>query len=298
MRRNRVIITLCVVAVCMLVYAATKREYKKEEIASDTQYAIEESNVLVSDYEEDIFEEYNSSGEVFEERSFVESDKTLEPEECGYWIIEMPYYLPEDDYSFNCVQVDGMEDDELQDKVNDSLKKYLYLLDSNIAVQESTQCEIYVYLQSAKYLSIRYFFDYAPDGKSATQTNLCITVDMHNGAVVFLDDLIDINENFALLIKTGGILKREAIPNFITAKENTRIVNANYNRTSMDAILRIFNEFTKEKYYEFIDLEDMYYNLRRYFYLEEGAICFTYHEGEINKILLDDIEEFLKVPKW
>jgi len=283
----------------MLVYAATKREYKKEEIASDTQYAIEESNVLVSDYEEDIFEEYNSSGEVFEERSFVESDKTLEPEECGYWIIEMPYYLPEDDYSFNCVQVDGMEDEELQNKVNDSLKKYLYLLGRNNAVLESTQSEIYVYLQSVKYLSIRYYFDYAPEGKSTMYADLCITIDMQTGAEVFLDDLIDINEDFALLIKTGGIIKREAIPNFITAKENTRIVNANYNRTSMDAILRIFNEFTKEKFYEFIDLEDMYYNLKRYFYMEEGAICFTYHEGGgINKIPLNDIEEFLKVPKW
>lgn len=226
----------------------------------------------------------------------------------GYEICEITYTLP-DGCSFSCVQVCGMEDKVLQDKVNNSLTQYFSILIEPWFLKERIQPRApIVHMQTDRYLSVEYIFCYIT--AIDKRWYLCVTVDMQTGDVVFLDDLIDINEGFAELLRTGGVIRRGEVEGIYTAEEATEQANQEYARYDTERILRGLRQFT-HKYlygdaYEGLDRSEEWrvsmhtYLYCKFYYLEEGSFCYAESTEGLcrTRIMTEDIEEYLKVEPW
>lgn len=123
----------------------------------------------------------------------------------SYNIYETPYTL-DNGYSFMCVQVCGMKDKKLEKKINRNLTKNFSLFTDKWFGDGKTSeyCPV-ISLESPRYLSVNYSFGYIPS--SNTTWHQCITIDMQSGEVVFLDDLLKLNGDFAKLVKNNSIVQ-------------------------------------------------------------------------------------------
>ena len=227
----------------------------------------------------------------------------------GYQITESQYTL-ENGYSFAAIQVRGMKDSELEERINESLCSCFFILEKPWFVQSNIESEDpVVHCRTEQYLSIEYRFRYLPSDTVEGNLFVCVTVDMQTGQVVFLDDLIEVDEDFALLVKEEAILNCEGtIQQDFTKDEATKYLNDNWSKKETSYILRYFRGFTKDKlygkwyWYNNYDYKALNTDIfTTYFYLEEGRICFSggsSDPGWMNWIMIDDIENYLKVPKW
>lgn len=225
-----------------------------------------------------------------------------------YNVYESPFTL-DNGYSFLCVQVSGMKDKKLEQKINSNLTKYFSILSDTWFGEGKTVAEVpIIYLQSSRYLSIRYRFRYITADN--LYWNQCVTIDMQSGEVVFLNDLVDLNEGFAELIKHGNIIECGPGGYEITPKELTEQENKYFSSMDTKLILNCFEDFTKNYLYgdynkknePDYDTSGLPYVYRAYFYLREGAICSTPFSGfdssMIYTIKTKDIKDYLKVPEW
>ncbi len=230
---------------------------------------------------------------------------------CGYQVYESQYTL-DNGYSFANIQVRGMKDKNLEKKINESLNSCFYILSDTWFGEGKTKAEkLLIHCQTDKYLSVEYIWDYIT--ADYLYWHLCVTVDVQSGELICLDDLIDVNEDFALYVKNGAILRKSA-SEFLeeTAEQVSKRANDFFAKKDIDFILFYFKQFTKEymygEYYRkngynMIDWETSLY--QDYFYLEEGTLCFKdwggnsdWDDDVIVKVRIDDIEDYLKVPKW
>lgn len=228
-------------------------------------------------------------------------------DEPGYQIYQTPYTL-DNGYCFTSIQVCEMKDKELEKKINESLNSCFYILVSPWFEEGATiEREPVIHLQSKKYLSIEYIFYYSPS--EIEYWHLCVTVDIESGEVVYFDDLIELDESFALLVQNGAVLNCNEVTGYYTAEEATEQENTYYSKRKVSSILYFFSMFTREKLYGDHYWKDGYkmdvfatYLYNNIFYLEEGKICFTRANMTngfcIAWIMTEDIEEHLKVPKW
>lgn len=234
-------------------------------------------------------------------------------EDSGYSAYESTYTL-DNGYMIPCIRVYIKDNEKLENKVNDSLTKYFSILEKPFVGESETEAlPPIIHLQSSRYLSVEYSFRYLKTyiNDDNKYWHLCVTVDMQSGKVIFLDDLIDINESFAELIKHGRVLRKdgndcitEQIIMDQTVQELIGEMNDRFSKRDSDYIQRIFKTYTREylygEYYRVngYDMFDMNPSLYSdYFYLEEGNICFSGIEGSITKIRYDDLTGYLKVPK-
>ena len=230
---------------------------------------------------------------------------------CGYQVYESQYTL-DNGYRFTNIQVRGMKDKNLEKKINESLNSCFYILSDAWFGEGKTKAEkLLIHCQTDKYLSVEYIWDYIT--ADYLYWHLCVTVDVQSGELICLDDLIDVNEDFALYVKNGAILRKSA-SEFLeeTAEQVSKRANDFFAKKDIDFILFYFKQFTKEymygEYYRkngynMIDWETSLY--QDYFYLEEGTLCFKdwggnsdWDDDVIVKVRIDDIEDYLKVPKW
>ena len=230
---------------------------------------------------------------------------------CGHQVYESQYTL-DNGYSFPNIQVCGMKDKNLEKKINESLNSCFYILSDAWFGAGKTKAEkLLIHCQTEKYLSVEYIWDYIT--ADYLYWHLCVTVDVQSGELICLDDLIDVNEDFALYVKNGAILRKSA-SEFLeeTAEQVSKRANDFFAKKDIDFILFYFKQFTKEymygEYYRkngynMIDWETSLY--QDYFYLEEGTLCFKdwggnsdWDDDVIVKVRIDDIEDYLKVPKW
>ena len=230
---------------------------------------------------------------------------------CGYQVYESQYTL-DNGYRFTNIQVRGMKDKNLEKKINESLNSCFYILSDTWFGEGKTKAEkLLIHCQTDKYLSVEYIWDYIT--ADYLYWHLCVTVDVQSGELICLDDLIDVNEDFALYVKNGAILRKSA-SEFLeeTAEQVSKRANDFFAKKDIDFILFYFKQFTKEymygEYYRkngynMIDWETSLY--QDYFYLEEGTLCFKdwggnsdWDDDVIVKVRIDDIEDYLKVPKW
>ena len=220
---------------------------------------------------------------------------------CGYQICYSRYML-DNGYSFKNFQICGMKDKEMEKKVNESLNScFYYLSDEWFGVGRTRLEKLIVHCQSARYLSVEYVWDYIPTVENGIYWHLCVTVDIENGKVVYLDDLVDINEEFVALIRNGSILRVCENNDFLrlTAEEVTQITNERIAEKETDYIRSCLMQFTRGYLYQ-------NKNFKNYFYLEEDAICFkdpdslgsVWQGPDIIKIMTGDIKKFLKVQDW
>ena len=152
-------------------------------------------------------------------------------------------------YTMNIFQVRDMTDKALEDKVNESLNSYLYILVEPWFLPERLEeYEPIIHCQTERYLSVEYSFRYT----TATDTiwHYCITVDIQKGEVVFLDDIIDISQAFAERIKNGSIIKMAVREGWwYTEEEQIEGRNKWYSERKTDYIQRVFNSFTRDYLY-------------------------------------------------
>lgn len=224
----------------------------------------------------------------------------------NYYEVYTSQYTLSSGYTLNIFQVCGMKDKALEAKVNESLNSYLYILVEPWFLPERLEeYEPIIHCQSERYFSVEYSFLYTTEFKT-TSWHYCITVDMQSGEVVFLDDILDVNETFAERIKSGSIIKTEG-GGWYTEEETIEIINQWYSKRETDYIQRIFNDFTRDYLYGDYYRENGYimsnyetYIYQTTFYLEEGKICYAAPGSDytIEWIMIDDIEDLLKVPKW
>lgn len=230
---------------------------------------------------------------------------------CGYQVYESQYTL-DNGYRFTNIQVRGMKDKNLEKKINESLNSCFYILSDAWFGEGKTKAEkLLIHCQTDKYLSVEYIWDYIT--VDYLYWHLCVTVDVQSGELICLDDLIDVNEDFALFVKNGNILRKSAsVLLDETAEQVSKRVNDYFSKSKVKYILWYFKQFTKEylygDYYRknnydmTVEEPSLYQN---YFYLEEGTLCFKeqgsnsdWDDKVIVKIMIDDIEDYLKVPKW
>lgn len=228
-----------------------------------------------------------------------------------YEIYESQYTL-ESGYTFKNIQVCNMKDKDLEEKINESLNSYFYILIEPWFEKNQVEAlEPIIHCKSKRYLSVEYVFEYV------TAENLfwrqCITIDIETGEVVFFDDLIKLNEDFANLVKTEPILKNDPISVWVTPEERTKMTNDYFSKLDTSSILIFFQDFTRQELYGGYDKantpkdnEDFItYLYCVFFYVEDGKICFTSansslgeYVADITYIMVEDIEEYLKVPIW
>lgn len=230
---------------------------------------------------------------------------------CGYQVYESQYTL-DNGYSFANIQVRGMKDKNLEKKINESLNSCFYILSDAWFGEGKTKAEkLLIHCQTDKYLSVEYIWDYIT--ADYLYWHLCVTVDVQSGELICLDDLIDVNEDFAMFVKNGNILRKSAsVLLDETAEQVSKRVNDYFSKSKVKYILWYFKQFTKEymygdyyrkNNYDMTVEEPSLY--QHYFYLEEGILCFKDDISDSGwddtvkvRISIDDIEDYLKVPKW
>lgn len=230
---------------------------------------------------------------------------------CGYQVYESQYTL-DNGYSFANIQVRGMKDKNLEKKINESLNSCFYILSDAWFGKGKTKAEkLLIHCQTDKYLSVEYIWDYIT--ADYLYWHLCVTVDVQSGELICLDDLIDVNEDFAMFVKNGNILRKSAsVLLDETAEQVSKRVNDYFSKSKVKYILWYFKQFTKEymygdyyrkNNYDMTVEEPSLY--QHYFYLEEGILCFKDDISDSGwddtvkvRISIDDIEDYLKVPKW
>jgi len=230
---------------------------------------------------------------------------------CGYQVYESQYTL-DNGYSFANIQVRGMKDKNLEKKINESLNSCFYILSDTWFGEGKTKAEkLLIHCQTDKYLSVEYIWDYIT--ADYLYWHLCVTVDVQSGELICLDDLIDVNEDFALFVKNGNVLRKSAsVLLDETAEQVSKRVNDYFSKSKVKYILWYFKQFTKEYMYgdyyrkNNYDMKTEEISLyQNYFYLEEGILCFKDDISDSGwddtvkvRISIDDIEDYLKVPKW
>ena len=200
-------------------------------------------------------------------------------------------------YSFNYIQVRGMEDQELQEKINASLVEPLDYL-TKWGFIEKEQYTVYapvIHFKSDKYLSVENMIRKFEGEKSRETLCVCVTVDMETGEAVYLDDLVRLDEEFAEYFIKKDVARREKWSVW-TAEEMTELANEIYADMGAVSVLRVFMDLSKEK-----ESRDYEVHIRGgiYFYLEEGCLVYNHGDGLVRtRIDLKDIKDFLKVEMW
>lgn len=124
----------------------------------------------------------------------------IQSQQCGYQICYARYTL-DNGYSFKNFQVCGRKDRLLEKKVNERLNSCFHILSDKWFGTDSIRlADLIIHRQTERYLSVEYVWDYYPAADNGIYWHLCVTVDMQNGEVVYLDDLIDVNEEFAMKV--------------------------------------------------------------------------------------------------
>lgn len=223
-----------------------------------------------------------------------------------HYEVYMSQYTLSSGYTLNIFQVSGMKDKALEAKVNESLNSYLYILVEPWFLPERLEeYEPIIHCQSERYLSVEYSFLYTTAFRPISW-HYCITVDMQSGEVIFLDDILDVNETFAERVKNDSIIKTESGV-WYTDEETIEKINRWYSERETSYIQRIFNDFTRDYLYGDYYRKNGYimsnydtYIYQTTFYLEDGKICYTGPGSDytIEWIMIDDIEDLLKVPRW
>jgi hypothetical protein len=201
--------------------------------------------------------------------------------------------------SFNIIQVEGMKNEALQEKINKNILEATthwiedaesYNADTAPLIPSDENCPD-IYLQSTSYLSFsNYFGIYNPRRYDAIID--VVTIDMKTGEKVKLTDLFNVNISFAGKIITllNDIWYRtERITNpddLLTLLEKASLNNLELDKGMSTRVSAVVSRIS--------------------FHLREGELRISFHHQgallleDFNDIIInvDDLEDFLLVDKW
>ena len=196
--------------------------------------------------------------------------------------------------NFYC-QISGLGDAEREARINQELKDAAisWLCET---VRNSQSDSIDISLQTERFLSVSYSYYWLT--RKSSQFYSAVTIDIETGKRVFLRDLIDISQDFMEKIHDSNIA---------------------YHYLSYDTVNAEYNEWLKKMSYEellfFLEScqrdntslkcfleedENIGYDMNS-FSLDDGVLILVRVLGRTSysfTFKLDDIEDFLKVPKW
>lgn len=293
-----------------LLYMTISRDFTKTANPVSAIIAIEmrdEKTITLSYFKGDNYEETSETITIDTPCANIEQGEI--DTETSYEVYVSQYTLSTG-YTMKVFQVSDMKDMTLENKVNESLNSKLYILEEPwFSPENISENKPIIHYQTDRYLSVEYSFEYLAAYYWGTPSwHHCVTVDMQSGEVIYFDDLIDLSEAFAKKVKYDSVLHMEGYSLWME-EDCTVLANRYARKLEIESILNAFKNFTHDFLYGDHYREngyDMVYShdpsiYQTAFYLEEGKICFTvpYDSAyEIEWIMLDDIEDHLKVPKW
>ena len=205
------------------------------------------------------------------------------------------------DLVMGIIKVFKENDRNLQTKINESLiSSSTEWIKGKILNCDSVYTAI-CYL-SNRYLSIENHFSFY-SGERYEAIYDYITIDMLNGKRVFLNDFVDVNDQFIALLKQGdAVLASENSEQFDGNVENLRKwlsnmpINELQNR--LDDCSKNQQTIIDEGYFS-IDESIGSLLFRDNFYIEHGKLILVFGDWDKRVTLdIDGIEPFLKVGKW
>ena len=239
-------------------------------------------------------------GDLYKEKKEY-SEKTVKEQndlrgETGYRVCEAREEF--DGITIPCAAVEGMEDGEKQERINQILQEPFQTLASRAEWEDEDAREwnfqdvkIYVAYKSEKWLSVVYsvLVDNNPDELSDGIAEIGVTVDMESGERVMLDDLFELDRllDWTCTQFTGSGEKvwgaRMVLGSVLTEKE----------------VLDWYWEKYGEKRDGFWALHNYDRGGRTSFYLYEGKLVLMLpHSFSDSEIPLPEVYEYLKVDPW
>ena len=235
-----------------------------------------------------------------------ESPMDMAEQNDKYGISILPYTLAgehrgQDDFEMYIVQVHGMCDEQLQSRINEALiSASTSWIDGSMLGGEAALPIIYH--QSSRYLSIRNIFEFE---MSRIYAFVCdyITIDISTGTRVFLNDLVNTNDEFIELIRQPGIA---------LASENTMQFDGNAENLwkwlaemPVSEIERRLADCSRDQQ-AIIDESNFSLDgsigsvlFRDNFYIEQDKLILVFGGWDLRVTLaLESIEQFLLVEKW
>ena len=175
--------------------------------------------------------------------------------------------------------VEGMTDGVLEDTINENLKK-AFLLDWLPEKIQYCDCAfVTVEYNSNDLFSVSVCYKNLYD--SFTWFEIHHTIDMRTGDILYLDDIVEVDEEFVDLLFTEGIIHPANYPCPTDV--------SSYDKGYMLKRLQICS-----KTYDYIHYR------KPTFYLRNNRLYFTaiFSDIDIFYVELDDIEDKLKIEKW
>ena len=181
-----------------------------------------------------------------------------------------------------------MEYSELEHKINSTLNNiFVMWMPEKFKYPELTR--LAVELSTNGYLSI--YMSYTFYGRIKESMNICNTVNMRTGEAVYLNDLVEVDEEFAKMILTEGILMSEY--NWMTDEEDSPLKQESLDEKDFEKTyseLKICSEPFNEDNWLF----------KPTFYLKENRLYLVnlFNYDSEYYIELEKIKHKLKVDMW
>lgn len=201
-------------------------------------------------------------------------------------------------------QISNLEDQELEDKINENL--------SNVFEEDLDCAKIQYYsdapeilFQNEDYLSVKtvlYYFNPNIGSGKTLSFPIYQTISLKTGELLQLDDFLEVSDELAQFLLDSPVAIRAV------KHENGDVIWDE----SLDIETRAYikENISVEEMRVYLDEANMYYDAEKYsvkcaFYLSEGEINIVQDTGVVDipiyfkiRLEVDDIEEFLRVPKW
>ena len=183
-------------------------------------------------------------------------------------------------------RIDNPYNDELKNKINISLiEAFVDWMPEKLRYAELSF--LGVEICTDKYLSVHMVYTFY--GRRVDHVNICNTVDMQTGEIVYLDNLIEVNEEFVKRLLADGILKVD----YDWMSDKYDVDYPGLETEDIGSVLeklKLCSEPFNQDNWVF----------KPTFYLEANRLYLLniFNPGSAGYIELDKIESELKVEKW
>ncbi|MDR2888966.1 MAG: hypothetical protein LBV33_03890 [Lachnospiraceae bacterium] len=217
------------------------------------------------------------------------------------YMTDLSYLQWPENFSFSIIEIADMPRDKwwLADKINENIKQAMTSWVRGKVIYPD-EFELSINCHTARYFSFVNAFNYYYP--RAEVINDFITIDMITGERVFLNDLIEINDEFVSFLKNNQ--DKLSGPDYQTWTPGPADLNSYTNAELLEELHQC--SLTQEQVIEngYGSIEETIGPLifRKSFFLREGMLVIVFGDsgGGGSYITLDvnDIEQFLKVEKW
>mgnify|MGYP004498998341 CR=1 FL=1 len=279
-RENIIIGTVFVAAICMCILAtylvATNTEQDKcEEIRSEYQNRLDLAQDQYNSELADMRDQYET--EIASVRSAIGAEM------CSQYNI----FFDEKYKSFDAeIEVMGtypyverMADDVLRETINESLNAaFLDWIPEEIQLYDCSDDS--VMYNSDDLLSLSVGYQKLDD--PSTWFEIYHTIDMRTGDILYLDDIVEVDEEFVDLLFTEGVINpaNDPCPTYVSSFDKEYM---------LERLQECCEPYDGSNYYR-----------KPTFYLKNHRLYFRYVFSDIDifYVELDDIEDKLKIEKW